>query len=40
LQQLFAAAYQGPPTRDAVIDTEPEPGEDWRAVNRPFDLIL
>lgn len=39
LQQLFAAAYQGPPTRDAVIDTEPEPGEDWRAVSRVFELV-
>lgn len=39
LQQLFAAAYQGPPTRDAVIDSEPEPGEDWRALGRRFELV-
>ncbi len=39
LQQLFAAAWQGPPTRDAMIDSEPEPGEDWKALSRTFDLV-
>ena len=39
LQQLFAAAYQGPSTRDAMIDSEPEPGEDWKALSRAFELV-
>lgn len=39
LQALFAAAYSGPQTRDAMFAPEPAAGEDWCAPARSFVLL-
>ncbi|MBT8137029.1 MAG: caspase family protein [Gammaproteobacteria bacterium] len=38
LKQQFEAAYDGPTTRAVIMETKDDPDDDWKAVNRTFQL--